>query len=490
MATAYNWPGGTGSNYDSWYSDDRNVYSTGHYLPSGNEMLDGSKNVLVTHVRAWVAGRGAARSVRMGLDGRWTDFFTVAASTGGVDTGWRALGEVYSPGTHIVYIDPATSGGIWFKRSPDGTGSSALVGLSGGWSGSLLGQSLVVFSPTAPRNLSAVRNDNGTITVSWDAPSSDGGGAISAYYINKATNASFTTNATQTNVSGSTFSYTFSGLAPGETYYFRVSAGNALNVARGWGSLWSNVASALSSAVPSAPGAPIITKTSPSATTFDFTWTAAPSNGSDISTYELQWSTTSDFASVVGSDNTSGTAKSIPGFSNSTKYYFRVRGINALGNGTWSPVTTYPVVPSAPSAVGVASVNSTTLTASWNPPSDVGGSPITNYRLEWSVNADFSGGLSSTANNTSRNVSSLTALTVYYFRVRAESAIGNGPWSPVASYTTADTEPPPPPPVVTRGGRLRVDGVFIEPIVRVRVAGEWKEPRSRIRVGGVWVDPV
>lgn len=491
MATAYNLPGGaTPGERGSYYLDDKNAYSTNAVLPSGNLMTNGGRIVKVTHLRAWIAGRGSARSVQIGLDGSWTGYFTMGAAGSANDTGWIPYGGLHSPGSHIFYINPAGSGGIYFGRGKNGTGSTALVGGSGGWSGSLSGQMLVISSPTVTRNVTAVRNANGTITVSWTAPASDGGEAISTYYIGRATNSSFTQNASQTNVSGSTRSYTFSGLTPGATYYFRVSSGNSLNTAYGYGAAWSNVASAQSSAVPAAPGSPVVTKSSPSSTTFNFSWTAPSDNGAAISNYELQWSGTSDFASIVGSDISPGTTKSIPSFALATRYHFRVRAINSIGEGPWSSITSFPNVPSAPSSVGVAPVNSTTLTASWNAPTNAGGDPINDYELQWSTSPTFSPGSSSNGNNTSRNVGSLTALTLYYFRVRAINGIGTSVWSAVSSFTTADTEPPPPPPAVTRGGRLKVGGTFIEPIVRIRDDDEWKEPISKTRQTGVWLDPV
>lgn len=492
MATVWNLPGGgTPAERLSYYLDDKNAYSSGVSLPYGNIMTNGGQVTKITHLRAWVSGRGSARGVQLGIGGYWTGVFTVGAAGSANDTGWIPYGVNHSPGGgHIFYINPASGGGIYFGRSANGTGSTGLVGGSGGWSGSLSGQILWVGSPSVTRNVTAVRNANGTITVSWTAPADDGGEAISLYYIGMSTNASFTQNVSQTNVGGHLRSWTFSGLAPGATYYFRVSSGNSLNASYGYGAAWSNVASAQSSAVPAIPGAPVVSKTSAS-TSMNFTWTVPANNGAAITNYELQWSGTADFASIVGSDTSPGNTKTLPGFALATKYFFRVRAINSIGPSAWSSVTSYPNVPTAPSSVGVASVNSTTLTASWNAPTSDGGDSITNYELQWSTSPTFSPGNSSNGNNTSRNVGSLTALTLYYFRVRATNGIGTSDWSAVKSFTTAETEPPPPPPAVTRGGRLKVNGAFIEPKVRVKDEnGVWQEPISKTRQNNVWVDPV
>lgn len=490
MAIAWNLPGGaTPSERTSWYADDKNLYSTNAAVPNGNRLANGDRTVRVTHLRAWVAGRGGARSVQLGLAGKWTSAFTAGSSSLAQDTGWISYGQLHEPGGNTFYINPGSAGGLYFGRSANGTGSTGVVSGTSGWSGSLSGQMLVVASPTSPRSVTAVRNANGTITVSWVAPVDNGGETIGTYYIGRSTNSSFTQNNTQTNVSGTTLSYTFTGLGAGVTYYFRVSAGNSLNTQAGSGSAWSNVASAQSSAVPAIPSAPVVTKT-PASTSMTITWKAPADNGAAITNYELQWSTSSTFATIAGTDTSLPVTKTISGFALATRYYFRVRAINSIGPGGWSSVTAYPNVPSAPSSVGVAPVNSTTLTASWNAPTDVGGDTVTSYELQWSTNASFSPGNSSTANNLSRNVSGLVALTPYFFRVRASNGIGPSVWSAVTSFTTADTEPPPPPPAVTRGGRLRINNVFIEPIVRVKDDnGVWVEPISKIRRTGVWVDP-
>lgn len=492
MATAYPLAGGANAGETlSWLSDDKYVYSTNNNVPAGNPLTNGTQWVLVTHLHAYVAGRGATRTVRLGLQGAWTGWFNVGASSRAQSTGWIGYGAVHGPGAHNFHIDQSAGGGMFFGRSVNGTGATGVEGGSGsGWSGSLSGQMLVIGSPSQVPWVAANRNSNGTITVSWGAPGDNGGDAIHTFYIASATNASFTQNGMQTNVPSSSYSYTFSGLAPGATYYFKVSSGNALANAAGYGAAWSGVASAMSSAVPSTPTALVASKTADASTTVNLSWTAPADNGSAISSYDIQWATSSDFTTGLNSKTSTTASTTIP-VTLATQYYVRVRANNTVGASPWSAVTTFPFAPSAPSSVGVASVNSTTLTASWNAPASTGGDPITNYELQWSTSPTFSPGNSSNGNNRSRTVSSLTALTLYYFRVRATNGIGTSPWSATASFTTAQTEPPPEPPAVTRGGRLKVNGTFIEPKVRVRDNnGVWKNPISKIRRSNTWVDPV
>jgi len=485
----YDWPGGmTTGRPTAWINDDWTLYSGGMNVPSGNAMTDGSRAVKVTSIRAVCAGKGQAVNFRMGIDGAYTGWFTMGASGQAQDTGWIGYGGIHDGGSRTVYLDQDRGGGIWFGRGGDNTGSTGTVGHSAGWPGALAGSCWIIGSPSQVPWISAVRNTNGTVTVSWGAPTDDGGEAVSVFWLNYATNSSFTQNAGQ-HVLGVQYSYVFSGLTAGQTYYFRITSGNQLNKDRGQGATWSGTASATTSAIPGAPGAPVVTKT-PGSTSMSFSWNAAVDNGAAITAYELQWSLTSDFATIAGKSDIAGTTRTVTGFSLATKYYFRVRATNSLGDGPFSGTTIYPRITSAPSAVGVQSISSTSLKASWNAPSDLGGDSVVNYTLQRSTQASMAAGVTTTVTGLSYTITGLTALTPYYFRVQANNGIGSSPWSTISSFTTAETEPPPPPPAVTRGGRLKVNGVFQEPKVRVRVNGTWVEPASRVRIAGRWEDPV
>jgi hypothetical protein len=90
--------------------------------------------------------------------------------------------------------------------------------------------------------------------------------------------------------------------------------------------------------------APTVIRNSATSTTerVSFTWTADTTVGAlPITSMQVQWATNSGFTTGVGQSNlgtltaTSGVAGSVPRGAPTAKY-FRVRAVNALGNGAWS----------------------------------------------------------------------------------------------------------------------------------------------------------
>src|SRR5438094_1595706 len=99
-----------------------------------------------------------------------------------------------------------------------------------------------VFS--APQNLQAT-SGTGNITISWQAPSSNGGSAITGYKIYRSTSSG--TEGLYTTI-GNVTSYNNTGLASGHTYFYKVTAVNNAGT-----SPQSNEASATTFSIPSAP---------------------------------------------------------------------------------------------------------------------------------------------------------------------------------------------------------------------------------------------
>jgi beta-glucanase (GH16 family) len=84
----------------------------------------------------------------------------------------------------------------------------------------------LVWAPSAPQKVSAFSPASSQVSVSWQAPVSTFGAAVTAYVVQRATDAAFTQNIASWNVGTST-SYTDTSAQAGSTYYYRVSAASA-----------------------------------------------------------------------------------------------------------------------------------------------------------------------------------------------------------------------------------------------------------------------
>jgi len=141
--------------------------------------------------------------------------------------------------------------------------------------------------------------------------------------------------------------------------------------------------------------------------------------------------------------------------------------VRRVGEGRQGPA------PNTPTFSGVAHDS---LYLNWTPSGD-GGSAITSYDINY--------GPTSGANTTlymgavsPQFISGLTPGTLYYFRVRANNAIGNGAWSTIVSQQTI------------AGVRVRDGGTWKFAIPYVKVAGVWKTAIPFVKVGGVWEETI
>lgn len=285
-------------------------------------------------------------------------------------------------------------------------------------------------APSAPGKPTGVAGNN-QVTLSWNAPVSDGGSAIIDYRIQRKINGqpdSSFVNVTDS-VSSST-SVVVTGLTNGTAYIFRVRAVNALNLL-GPFSLNSSPITPVTT-----PGAPTITSVVTGNSTATLTWTA-PTIGAPITDYVIQrkFNGTNDDKYVTISDGVStATTYTNSGLTNGISYIFRVAAVNSVGQGPYSTpsapalVAGVPSQPNEPTGVpGNAVVN-----LSWIAPNN-NGSPITDYVIQRKVN----GALDTTYVTLSDGVSTLTSYTSinlvngtsYVFRVAAKNIKGTGPFS-------------------------------------------------------------
>jgi titin len=333
-------------------------------------------------------------------------------------------------------------------------------------------------TPDAPTAISATGSST-QLALTWSAPVNTGGSPITGYKIERSTLAAPTWVTAIANTASATTSATLTGLTNGTLYNIRITAINAV----GEGAL-SDVATGTPRGAPSAPNAP--TGDGSAASAF-LTWSAPANNGAPITDYEIASATsnTGPWTSFVD-DPTSATAATVTGLTNGTPYFFRVRAINAVGNGEWSAASlaiTPATRPNAPQLTGVApdvgQPGRLTLTFTAGA---TGGSPITGY--EYSINAGTS--WSALVGTSNLSISGLTNGVSYSVQIRAINAQGVSVASnPLAGAPTAPADPPVISGVVAGDGQLAIS--FSAPANNggSAVTGY----KYQIQVSGVWSSP-
>ena len=174
-------------------------------------------------------------------------------------------------------------------------------------------------------------------------------------------------------------------------------------------------------------------------------WTAPVANGADITDYDIEYSTDNgaNWTEWNASNTSTELSASIPNLVSGTTYQVRVRAQNSVGEGDWSAASTHAVGrPSAPAAptlnTGSSSLVSSTSTiiVTWTSPSD-NGSAIIDYDMrQCSINCHLAHSWASIPDNTNSTALSApftgTNTFEYQVQVRAQNAVGEGPWSPSA----------------------------------------------------------
>jgi fibronectin type 3 domain-containing protein len=328
-----------------------------------------------------------------------------------------------------------------------------------------------VTAPGAPTGLSATAGD-AQVTLSWKAPSSDGGEQITSYDVLEGSTANFKAGHPVASSSGT--SVTVKGLTNGTTYYFEVAAVNGVGAGPASGSVSATPAAAITA--PAAPGS--LTATGGKGQV-SLSWTAPGSTGgAAISGYIIYSGTSAggESASPVTGSPVKGTSYTVTGLANGTTYYFKVAAVNAdkqqgkdsgeasaktlsaSGSASASASASASQNPSAgasgsPGATGIpgapggltATPGNAEARLSWNAPASDGGSPLVSYRVYQGTSAGFAlttpvatipvagttstgtvgtGAAVTSSTTMTTTVTGLTNGTTYYFVVTAVSADG------------------------------------------------------------------
>ncbi len=307
---------------------------------------------------------------------------------------------------------------------------------------------------------------NAQLTVKWDAPPANGS-AITGYRVQwRVTDTnepmSVYSSSRQADVTGT--SHTILGLENGTGYTVQVRATNGIGD--------SEYSAGTTGTPAAAPDAPMVTVSNDDgatppvaleATQLRVSWAAPEDNGSDITSYTVQWKsgaqnygssrevTTGDAATTSISFGVTGSpAPADAALTTGTEYTVRVRANNSYddgdantdndGYGAWSAeVTGTPAaLPGVPGAAADEEVTVTAgyaqLTVKWDAP-PANGSAITGYRVQWRVTdtnepmSAYSSSRQADVTGTSHTILGLENGTEYTVQVRATNGIGDSEYS-------------------------------------------------------------
>ncbi|CAB4949853.1 unannotated protein [freshwater metagenome] len=223
------------------------------------------------------------------------------------------------------------------------------------------------------------------------------------------------------------------GLTNGTAYTFTVTATNAL----GAGAASSTSASVTPATV---PGAPSALQGIVGSRTISIAFTAGANNGAAMTNFDYSLDGGATWVPARPAILTSPVT--ISGLSVNTTYSVILRGVNDVGAGLVSaPVSvTTANVPDAPTSL-VPSASGTSVTVAFDGGSDNGWA-IVNYWYSLDDGATWAA-LFPAITTSPVVISGLTSGSTHKIRLRAESSVGEGPWSDVIVVTIPAAPAPP-----------------------------------------------
>ena len=309
------------------------------------------------------------------------------------------------------------------------------------------GKPVLIASPKSP-------DRREEILVSWTKPVENGSPIVSYTLEVSDTGRDNSWSDSGATLTGSSTSWTHTGLTGGTRKFYRLLATNlcdATNPTIECHGPWSDTVNATTDP-PGQSGPPTNVRAVPDGdSAVDISWDPpVDDGGSPIRYYEVQWSAdgTSGWSNAGRTPDGETLTFKNTGMTFGTTRHYRVAARNGVTLGDWSdpPVsaTTLAGVPGMPNLTARAT-DANTIDLTWTVPAD-NGSAIIRYELEWSPDGD-DGTWASLANpsetDTSYSDGGLDPGTERHYRIRAVNGAtpGEGSWSTVRSAKTPPAVP-------------------------------------------------
>ncbi|NBV45507.1 MAG: hypothetical protein EBR86_07670 [Planctomycetia bacterium] len=276
-----------------------------------------------------------------------------------------------------------------------------------------------VAPPAAASSLVATGGD-GRATLTWTAPADTGGTPITDYVVQYRRMSVAAWSTFDDGISSATTA-TVTGLVGGANYAFQVTARNGAGDAP--------PSLPKTATVLGPPAAVTGLRVTGGVGKAELSWTTPAANGTSVTDYVVQYRRASVAAWSTFADAVSATPRAtVTGLSGGANYVFRVLARNAVGDGlpSASAAATILAPPSPPQWVSLTA-GAAQATLSWTLPASTGGTPITDYviqfrRLSSAVWSTFDDGIST---GRTRAVTGLVRGANYAFRIIARNAAGD-----------------------------------------------------------------